>query len=146
MGSTSKEALLKDKEEKILHKMKSQLKNCKKHLRVLRESTSKTFKTQVMLHENRYTYFLAGTVFCKFQSFRVWSSEAVTSTGSTGWKANARTPSKWLRSVYLGFHVFRKASLLAGSLKKKRHNFTLSLKTCITSICTSGKVCFFKFN
>lgn len=61
------------------------------------------------------TYFLAGTVFWRFHSLRVWSSETVTNTGSTGWKARARTPSKWLRRVYLGFHVFLNASLLAGS-------------------------------
>ena len=52
----------------------------------------------------------------RLQSFRVWSSDTVTRQGSTGWKASARTPSKWLRSVYLGLHVFRKdESLLDGS-------------------------------
>jgi hypothetical protein len=39
-------------------------------------------------------YFFAGTVFCKFHNFNVWSSEAVNKTGSTGWKAKALTPSK----------------------------------------------------
>lgn len=58
------------------------------------------------------THFLAGAVFCRFHIFSVWSSEAVTSTGSTGWKVSARMPSKWLRSVNLGFHVFLIASLL----------------------------------
>lgn len=60
-------------------------------------------------------YFLAGTVFCRFHSLRVLSSDTVTRTGSTGWKARALTPSKWLRRVYLGFHVFLNVSLLAGS-------------------------------
>ena len=56
-------------------------------------------------------YFLAGMVFWRFHSLRVQSSLAVTKTGSTGWKARARTPSKWLRKVYLAFHVFRNDSL-----------------------------------
>lgn len=60
----------------------------------------------------RYSYFLAGAVFCRFHILSVWSSEAVTRTGSTGWKTRARIPSKWLRSVNLGFHVFLMASLL----------------------------------
>jgi len=51
-------------------------------------------------------YFLAATVLVRFHSLRVWSSDTVTRQGSTGWNASARTPSKWLRSVYLGFHVF----------------------------------------
>lgn len=54
------------------------------------------------------TYFLAGTVLVRFHSLRVWSSETVSRHGSTGWKASARTPSKWLLSVYLGFQVFLK--------------------------------------
>ena len=45
----------------------------------------------------QHTYFFAGTVFCRFHSFNMWSSEAVISTGSTGWKTRARMPSKWLQ-------------------------------------------------
>lgn len=40
-----------------------------------------------------------------------WSSDAVMRTGSVGWKPRARTPSKWLRRVYLALHVLRKDSL-----------------------------------
>lgn len=58
------------------------------------------------------SHFLAGAVFWRFHSLRVWSSEAVTRTGSTGWKARLRTESKWLRRVNLGFQVFLRASLL----------------------------------
>lgn len=58
------------------------------------------------------SHFLAGTVFCRFHSLTVWSSEAVTRTGSTGWKARLRTESKWLLRVYFGFQVFLRASLL----------------------------------
>jgi len=43
------------------------------------------------------SYFFAGTVFCRFQSFNMWSSDAVISTGSTGWNTRARMPSKWLQ-------------------------------------------------
>ena len=43
------------------------------------------------------SYFFAGTVFCKFHSFSMWSSDAVISTGSTGWNTRARMPSKWLQ-------------------------------------------------
>lgn len=57
-------------------------------------------------------YFLAGTVLVRFHSFRVWSSDTLTRQGSTGWNAKARTPSKWLRNVYLGFHVFLKEDSL----------------------------------
>ena len=57
-------------------------------------------------------HFLAGAVFWRFHSLMVWSSEAVTRTGSTGWKARLRTESKWLRRVNLGFQVFLRASLL----------------------------------
>ena len=58
------------------------------------------------------TYFLVGAIFCRFHILSVWSSEAVTSTGSVGWKASARTESKWLRSVNLGFHVLRRSWLV----------------------------------
>lgn len=60
----------------------------------------------------RCTDFLAGAVLCRFHSLRVWSSEAVTSSGSTGWKARLRTESKWLRRVNLGFQLFLSASVL----------------------------------
>lgn len=62
--------------------------------------------------KDKDTHFLAGAVFCRFHIFSVWSSEAVTRTGSTGWNVRARMPSKWLRRVNLGFHVFLIASLL----------------------------------
>lgn len=69
-----------------------------------------------MFIESVWTYFLAGTVLVRFHSLSVWSSDTVTRHGSTGWKASARTPSKWLRSVYLGFQVFlNEDSLLDGS-------------------------------
>lgn len=71
------------------------------------------------------TCFLAGTVFWRFHSLRVWSSETVTNTGSTGWKARARTPSKWLRRVYFGFHVFLNASLLSESWEWKSRDKNL---------------------
>ena len=48
----------------------------------------------------------------RFHSFRVPSSEAVSSTSWLGWKVRARMASKWLRKVNLGFQVFLSASLL----------------------------------
>lgn len=59
-------------------------------------SHEKEYKNKKKLYI-QYTHFLAGTVFCKFHNFSVWSSDAVMRTGSTGWKAKARTPSKWLK-------------------------------------------------
>lgn len=61
-------------------------------------STEATIKLafSILYKFKSFTYFFAGTVFCKFQSFNVWSSEAVIKTGSTGWNARALTPSKWL--------------------------------------------------
>ena len=53
-----------------------------------------------------------GAVFCRFHSLRVWSSETVTRTGSTGWKARFRTESKWPRRVNLAFQVFLRVSWL----------------------------------
>ena len=74
-----------------------------------------SYRNSVFWSHNREwgdSYFLAGAVFCRFHILSVWSSEAVTRTGSTGWKTRARIPSKWLRRVNLGFHVFLMASLL----------------------------------
>lgn len=90
MGSTSNEALLEESE---------------------RFRTPKR-STRERLARFRSPYFLAGTVLVRFHSLRVWSSDTVTRHGSTGWKASARTPSKWLRSVYLGFQVFLKEESL----------------------------------
>lgn len=67
---------------------------------------------KVILEVFNMSHFLAGAVFCRFHILSVWSSEAVMRTGSTGWKLRARIPSKWLRRVNLGFHVFLMASLL----------------------------------
>lgn len=64
------------------------------------------------------TYFLAGTVFWRFHNFNVWSSEAVMRTGSTGWNARARTPSKCDRNVYFAVHVLRNDSFVLGSCNK----------------------------
>ena len=72
--------------------------------------------------------FLAGIVFCKFHNFKVWSSEAVMRTGSVGWKPRARTPSKWLLSVYLALQVFRNASLGAVICWKKEQNLIVFLE------------------
>lgn len=69
-------------------------------------------KTRDLKIKLNLTYFLAGTVLVRFHSLRVWSSDTVTRQGSTGWNANARTPSKWLRNVYFGFHVFLKVDSL----------------------------------
>lgn len=79
MGSTSKEALLHTKKNlfSILHRCN------------LLQFSALNSKVSM-----KSTCFLAGTVFWRFHSLRVWSSETVTSTGSTGWKARARTPSK----------------------------------------------------
>lgn len=62
-------------------------------------------------------------VFWRFHSLRVQSSLAVTKTGSTGWKASARTPSKWLRRVYLAFHVFRNDSLFTDIYQRQCNSF-----------------------
>ena len=50
-------------------------------------------------------------VFWRFHILRVWSSLAVIRTGSDGWKARERTPSKCDLRVYLADQVLRNASL-----------------------------------
>lgn len=84
----------------------------KKKFPLARRWSSIYLSKNVLMEQNKKSYFFAGAVFCKFHIFSVWSSEAVINTGSTGWKASPLIPSKWLLNVNLGFQVFLNASLL----------------------------------
>ena len=73
-------------------------------------TTTETSAALVGRRPFNWWLFLLVIVFCRFHIFRVWSSLAVIKTGSEGWKARERTPSKWDLRVYLADQVLRNAS------------------------------------